>query len=183
MTRKSRKSEILNFEDSLENLKAIVSELENGKLTLRESLERYEEGIKSLKDCHEALNSAQLKIEQLVRLDENGRLITKPYDDTASFEHVPPRQTSGSRCPDTENSVKSKTKSFAKKINPDLNNLGQNAVVEGTLDEEEAWEVDPLAGRNSESGSASPSSTPSNLRSKGKSGSAADRFLNFDDDT
>lgn len=86
MKRKPAKAEIQDFELSLENLKAIVSQLENGKLTLGESLQRYEEGIKFLKQCHAALNSAQMKIEQLVRLDENGRLQSKPFDDTASFD-------------------------------------------------------------------------------------------------
>lgn len=114
MTRKPAKSEIQNFEVSLEKLKTIVSQLENGKLTLSESLERYEEGIKSLKECHEALNVAQMKIEQLVRLDENGRLITKPYDDTASFDNLSAKSASPSdsdkRCATEEKTVKPREK-------------------------------------------------------------------------
>jgi exodeoxyribonuclease VII small subunit len=86
MPRKKTKTDFECFETSLERLKEIVSQLENGKLTLSESLERYEEGIKNLKECYEALNQAQLKIEQLVSLDENGKLITTPFDGTASFE-------------------------------------------------------------------------------------------------
>lgn len=114
MTRKPAKSEVQNFEVSLEKLKTIVSQLENGKLTLSESLNCYEEGIKSLKECHEALNIAQMKIEQLVRLDENGRLITKPFDDTASFENLPskaaPLGGSDERYSGSEKTVKPKGK-------------------------------------------------------------------------
>lgn len=83
---KKNGSEIKHFETAFEKLKSIVAQLENGKLTLSESLERYEEGIGNLKDCYEALNQAQLKIEQLVKLDENGRLVTRPFDDAASFD-------------------------------------------------------------------------------------------------
>jgi exodeoxyribonuclease VII small subunit len=93
MKRKPGKTEIQNFEVSLEKLKSIVSQLENGKLTLSESLQRYEEGIQFLTECHAALNSAQMKIEQLVKLDEQGRLLTKPFDDTASFDNSSGRKS------------------------------------------------------------------------------------------
>ncbi len=85
MARKKAKSDTPTFEESLEELKSIVSELENGKLTLSDSLERYELGVKRLSECYHALNEAQRKIEQLVRIDDQGRLITKPFDDSATF--------------------------------------------------------------------------------------------------
>ena len=74
------------FEQSLERLKEIVAQLENGNLSLSESLEQYEQGVANLKQCYAALNVAQRKIEMLVNLDEEGNLITRPFDNTASAQ-------------------------------------------------------------------------------------------------
>ena len=72
------------FESSLENLRQVVSELENGNLSLSDSLDKYEQGVANLKSCYEALNQAQRKIELLVDLDEEGNLVTRPFDNTSS---------------------------------------------------------------------------------------------------
>ena len=72
------------FEKSLEQLREVVGQLEDGNLTLSESLKKYEQGVASLKACYEALNQAQRRIELLVELDEEGNLVTRPFDDTAS---------------------------------------------------------------------------------------------------
>ena len=40
-----------NFETSLMNLEKIVAELESGKLSLEDSLERYKQGIDLIKNC------------------------------------------------------------------------------------------------------------------------------------
>lgn len=55
---KSKTAAEVPFEKSLEQLRAVVAELENGNLTLGESLEKYEQGIANLKSCYEALNQA-----------------------------------------------------------------------------------------------------------------------------
>lgn len=74
------------FEDALEQLRDVVGQLEAGNLTLSESLEHYELGVKNLKNCYRALEEAQKKIELLVDLDENGNLNTRPFDDTATSQ-------------------------------------------------------------------------------------------------
>jgi exodeoxyribonuclease VII small subunit len=91
MTKKQRKTakpktQQLSFEDSLEHLKRNVSELEEGSLSLSESLEVYESGIKHLKLCHQALEQVRRKIELLVDIDESGNLLTQPFDDAATFQ-------------------------------------------------------------------------------------------------
>jgi exodeoxyribonuclease VII small subunit len=73
----------LSFEDALARLQAIVAELEEGQIGLNESLARYEQGIKLLRQCHDLLEKAQRKIELLSAVDEQGRPITAPLDDTA----------------------------------------------------------------------------------------------------
>lgn len=73
------------FESSLESLREILSDLENGNLPLEESLAKYESGIAHLRNCHATLNDAKKKIEQLVRLDSDGKAITKAYAHAATF--------------------------------------------------------------------------------------------------
>lgn len=74
------------FEQSLERLDEIVHSLEEGKLGLNESLERYEEGVKLLRQSYELLQRAERKIELLSGVDAEGNPITQPFDDTATID-------------------------------------------------------------------------------------------------
>ncbi|MBI1848855.1 MAG: exodeoxyribonuclease VII small subunit [Planctomycetes bacterium] len=65
------------FEDLLKELETIVRELETGRLTLEESLERYHRGVGRLKRCYELLDAAERKIEILTR-DESGNIVFSP---------------------------------------------------------------------------------------------------------
>ena len=58
-----------NFEDNMENLEKIVSELEKGDLNLDESISKFEEGIKISKDCNKILEEAEKKITILLEKD------------------------------------------------------------------------------------------------------------------
>ena len=77
-----------SFEQSLDELKSIVQQLEDGSLSLSESLEKYESGIGHLQLCYEALEQAERKIRQLVKLDADGKPITKPFDDQATHSET-----------------------------------------------------------------------------------------------
>jgi exodeoxyribonuclease VII small subunit len=70
-----------SFEVSLDKLDQVVKQLEEGQLGLTESLERYEEGVKHLKQCYRALEKAERKIELLSGVDSDGNPITEPFDD------------------------------------------------------------------------------------------------------
>ena len=59
-----------NFEKALENLEEIVSSMENGELTLEDSLKAFEKGIKLTRECQGALRDAEQKVRVL--LNENG---------------------------------------------------------------------------------------------------------------
>ncbi|MDB2686904.1 exodeoxyribonuclease VII small subunit [Mariniblastus sp.] len=86
-TRKSKSAtNAIPFEQSLEQLKQVVAELETGNLTLTESLEKYQQGIANLKQCHASLENAKKQIEILVDLDEDGNLQTQTFDDSASSQ-------------------------------------------------------------------------------------------------
>jgi len=60
-----RSEELPSFEASLDELEAIVAELEGGKLRLSDALTRYEQGVKHLKACQKWLQQAERKIELL----------------------------------------------------------------------------------------------------------------------
>ena len=74
----------LTFEQALAELDRIVRELEDGKVGLEESLARYEQGVSLLKKCYTQLRRAELRIQELVGIDEQGNPITKPFQHAAS---------------------------------------------------------------------------------------------------
>ncbi|UMZ73948.1 exodeoxyribonuclease VII small subunit [Natranaerofaba carboxydovora] len=71
--------EELSFEKALENLEKIVKSLESGKLTLDESVEYFQNGIKLTKLCSEKLEKAEQKINVLTQ-DEDGEISLRPFD-------------------------------------------------------------------------------------------------------
>jgi exodeoxyribonuclease VII small subunit len=67
------------FETSLEELERIVRELEQGELTLENSLELFEQGVKLSRECQDRLTQAERRIEILMR-DNQGRATVRPFD-------------------------------------------------------------------------------------------------------
>ena len=67
------------FEEDLKKLQKIVEELSSGKITLGESLKKYEEGVKIAQACSLALAEAQRKVELLMKKD--GKLSLEKFDD------------------------------------------------------------------------------------------------------
>lgn len=62
----------IKFEKALQRLETIVTELEQGELSLDDSLRIFEEGVKLSKTCLKMLDEAERKIEILVK-DKDGR--------------------------------------------------------------------------------------------------------------
>jgi exodeoxyribonuclease VII small subunit len=69
-----------SFEEALALLQKTVADLEEGSLSLDESLHRFESGIALLAHCHEILNRAEQRIEVLSGFDAAGRHATTPLD-------------------------------------------------------------------------------------------------------
>lgn len=63
MPKKSEKA--LNFEQSLEKLNRLATELEQGNLSLEDSLKQFEAGVKLIRSCQEALQQAEQKVQIL----------------------------------------------------------------------------------------------------------------------
>ena len=59
------------FESSLGELEKIVRQLEDGDLSLEESLKLFEDGVRLSRECQERLNKAERRIEILLK-DEDG---------------------------------------------------------------------------------------------------------------
>lgn len=58
-----------SFEENIDDLEKIVSELENGDLNLDDSVSKFEEGIKISKECNKILEDAEKKITVLLNKD------------------------------------------------------------------------------------------------------------------
>jgi exodeoxyribonuclease VII small subunit len=74
----ARKKVALDFEQSLTDLQSLVERLENGELSLEESLSAFEQGIRLTRDCQAALTQAEQKVQIL--LERDGELEEAPFD-------------------------------------------------------------------------------------------------------
>ncbi len=63
----------MDFEKSLTRLEQIVSEMEEGELSLDDSLKLFEEGVKTSRSCHKSLEQAELKVQKLIEIDGKGK--------------------------------------------------------------------------------------------------------------
>ncbi|HAW49885.1 TPA: exodeoxyribonuclease VII small subunit [bacterium] len=63
----------MNFEDALKRLEEIVRILEKGEVSLDESINLFEEGIKLRKFCNEKLSEAERKIIVITEEDIGGQ--------------------------------------------------------------------------------------------------------------
>jgi exodeoxyribonuclease VII small subunit len=68
------------FEETLRRLEAIVESLEQGKVSLDEAVELYEEGIQLSKECAEKLRATELKIKKLTK-SVSGQLELRDTDE------------------------------------------------------------------------------------------------------
>jgi len=66
------------FENALAELESLVESMEQGELSLEDSLAAFEKGIKLTRDCQSKLASAEQKIEVL--MEQQGELTSTPFD-------------------------------------------------------------------------------------------------------
>jgi exodeoxyribonuclease VII small subunit len=66
------------FEESLKKLESIVDQLEKGELTLEDSLKLFEEGVGLSTACKTELDSAEGKVQTLVR-QRDGTVKPEPF--------------------------------------------------------------------------------------------------------
>ena len=66
------------FEDAFQKLESIVKRLEDGNLSLEESLKAFEEGVRLSRFCSKKLDEAEKKVEILLK-ESDGRLVPKAF--------------------------------------------------------------------------------------------------------
>ena len=72
----SKQQPEFNFEEALEELERLVSSMEEGELSLEDSMMAFEKGIKLTRECQTALQKAEQKVQIL--LNESGE--TQTFD-------------------------------------------------------------------------------------------------------
>lgn len=60
------------FEDKIKELEKIIATLENGEVSLDESINKYTEAMKLVKECDAELKNIETKVNKIVT--ENGNL-------------------------------------------------------------------------------------------------------------
>ena len=68
----------LSFEEALTNLETIIKQLENGEITLEQSLQLFEKGVKLARICTAKLDDYEEKIEIL--LEKDGKFLREPFN-------------------------------------------------------------------------------------------------------
>ena len=66
------KKDTVNFETSLKKLEKIIEKLEDGDISLEDSVKSFEEGIGLVKECQKQLSQAELKVKKLL---DNGDIV------------------------------------------------------------------------------------------------------------
>lgn len=74
-----RKKSATLFEDSLKELAEIVEQLEQGDISLEESLKSFEQGVKLTRTCQKALQEDEQKVQIL--LEKNGQQTLESFND------------------------------------------------------------------------------------------------------
>ena len=60
------KKDTVNFETSMKKLEKIIEKLEDGEISLEDSVKSFEEGIGLVKECQKQLSQAELKVKKLL---------------------------------------------------------------------------------------------------------------------
>lgn len=69
---------VKTFEESMNELETIVTQLETGDITLDDSLKLFEEGIKLAKTCQSKLEEAEKKVKILTNAG-NGEMTLEDF--------------------------------------------------------------------------------------------------------
>lgn len=70
----AKKDSAIDFEKALTNLEQLVESMESGELTLEQSLDAFERGVKLTRDCQQALQQAEQKVQILMARDGEAQL-------------------------------------------------------------------------------------------------------------
>lgn len=65
----------LSYEEAVTELESLVARLEQGDISLEESLKLYENGVLLTRDCQESLQAAEQKVQMLLQQSSQSKLV------------------------------------------------------------------------------------------------------------
>lgn len=68
----------VDFEQSLSTLESLVNRMEQGDMTLEESLQAFEAGIALTRECQTRLVAAEQQVSKLI--EQQGTISLEPFD-------------------------------------------------------------------------------------------------------
>ncbi len=71
----ARSKKKIDFEKNLGMLETIVHQLEDGQLSLEDSLSAFERGVALTRECQAALNEAQQRVQLLMQKNGDSELV------------------------------------------------------------------------------------------------------------
>ena len=78
----ANKTDPFNFETALGNLEQLVMRMESGELSLEDSLQAFEQGIKLTRQCQQALSQAEQRVQIL--MEQNGQSVAQPFNEDSN---------------------------------------------------------------------------------------------------
>jgi len=69
------------FEEALDSLEELVAQLDEGHLSLNDSLRCYELGVLISRRCEKMIDDAELRISRLVTIDPADAELDDPFDE------------------------------------------------------------------------------------------------------
>jgi exodeoxyribonuclease VII small subunit len=77
-----KRPEAPDFETSLKELETLVEKMEQGDLSLEESLRHFERGVQLSRSCQQALKEAEQKVEILMQKHGQDEMAAFDSEDT-----------------------------------------------------------------------------------------------------
>jgi len=74
-----RRADEVKFEDQLEDLEAIVTRIDSGELSLEQSIDAFEHGVKLVRSLNHKLDEVERRVEVLMR-GAGGNLESSSYE-------------------------------------------------------------------------------------------------------
>lgn len=99
MSRTTRPTDEISFEDAMQRLDEIVGGMETDRMPLEEMIRSYEEGVTLLKSCRQRLENARRRVEVISADLETTKATTAPFDaaDAGDEEDGAPSRTAAPR--------------------------------------------------------------------------------------
>ncbi len=69
------KQKKLDYEAAVKELEALIERLEQGDISLEESLKLYERGVLLTRDCQESLKAAEQKVQMLLQQSGQNNMV------------------------------------------------------------------------------------------------------------